>query len=117
MPSLTHYKQVFSSSVILFLVLSSFLAILADFQTHFGFEHLTFSEFILHPMMILRHVFEALLSSLVVPFFVAGIYYAISNRKKLKVIHFIINSASFFLILFHLMILLRHSHLPPTMYG
>ncbi len=117
MPSLTHCKEVFSNSVILFLLLSSFIAILADFQTHFGFENITSSYFVLHPLMILRHILEALFSSLVVPFFVAAIYYGIANNQKLKTIKRLTISTSSFLILFHILVLFRYAYIPPTMYG
>lgn len=116
MPSLTHYKQVFSKSVILFLLLGSFIAILADFQTHFGFEHITFSYFVLHPLMILRHIFEALLASLVVPFFIAAIYYGISNSRKLKTIRGLIIGTSVLLLIFHIIVLYRYAHIPHAMY-
>ncbi len=117
MPSLTHCKQVFSKPVIIFLLLSSFIAILADFQTHFGFENFSSSYFVLHPLMILRHILEALFSSLIIPFFVAAIYYGISNNQKLKTIKGLIISSSTFLILFHIIVLYRYAYIPPTMYG
>ena len=63
------FLDTFTPCVISVLLISVVVAIIADFQTHFGFEHIAYAEFVTHPMMFFRHLLEALFASLIVPFF------------------------------------------------
>ncbi|NLS14723.1 hypothetical protein HGP28_17840 [Vibrio sp. SM6] len=108
--------DVFTKDIIVIMVINIVLAILADFQSHIGFENITQSYFLLHPFMFLRHFIEGLLAALVLPFFVVAVYYGVSSERKVKIFQWLLVISCAALILFNLIALKRHVFLSATPY-